>query len=177
MSDDVQGFFKLLFTSPKTVSLAVAAGLFSPYLVPEIIQLAQPYKAFAGMAGIAFLTVFLLFAGTTLFGIFKGHRGKRRAARAAIEGLSGDELMVVAAFVNHDRQVLVLPVSQPAVHKLWLKNVLISLETNHALQNFELTSWVRTLVMSDPELLRGADGDAWVKVDEESRDRLAEDAR
>lgn len=172
MVDDVQGFFKLLLTNPKTVSLTVSIGLLSPYFAPHLIELDQPYRALSGMLGVAFLGFFLLLSIRNAADLVGASRKEKQRRREKIRQLSGDELNVLAAFVHHGRSVLVLPSNPPAVHHLWMKDILLSMQTGRGIQNFELSDWAREIIEADIGLLRGTTGDCWVQADKEAREHL-----
>jgi len=172
MADDVQGFFKLLLTNPKTVSLTVAIGLLSPYVAPDLIELDQPYRALSGMLGVAFLGFFLLLSIRNVADSVGASRKEKQRLREKIRRLSGDELNVLAAFVHHGQAVLVLPSNPPAVHHLWMKDILLSMQTGRGVQNFELADWAREIIEDDIELLRGTTGDFWLQVDKQTREDL-----
>lgn len=167
----MQGFFKMLATSPKTVSLAAGVACMTPYLLREKSGLPATYTGFFSVAAIFFLTLFaVLVVRACTDGLRESGRAKK-ARKARFEGLALEELEVLAAFVIQQVDSLFYPSDLVVISRLWRREMLVCLHTPDLIQRFEIADWARKELELDPSLLKGTDGAHAVSVSTDYFDR------
>lgn len=158
MAEEVQGFFRMLATSPKTVSLSAGVACAAPYVLRERIDFPAPYLGFFTVASVFFLMLFLVLSAIALARIcVEGRRSERKLMDRFVT-FTFEELDTVAAFVVQKQHSLYFPGDAPLVRRLLIYDVLTTLHTQAPLQRFELADWARDLVKRRPSLLKGAQG-------------------
>jgi|GEM_PF-5617562 len=176
MAEDVQGFFRMLATSPKTVSLAAGIACAAPYVLREQIDFPAPYLGLFTVASVFFLMLYLVLTLIAGVGFLAGVRQSRRRLTDLFASFTFEELDTIAAFVVQKQHSLYIPGDAPLVRRLLIYDVVTTLHTQADLQRFELADWARALVERRPSLLKGADGTVVARMSKENVDRLASGA-
>lgn len=158
MSEDVQGFFKMLATSPKTVSLAAGVACAAPYFMRDTISLPDSYSGILLIASVFFLTLFAIQVVIVGFGWLRDAIHYRRRLKDRFEGLAFEELDLLAAFTVQQQHALYFPSDAPVLHRLFMRDMLTTIRSGGPLQSIELQDWARAVLDANPSLLKGADG-------------------
>ncbi|UAN04786.1 super-infection exclusion protein B [Achromobacter mucicolens] len=160
MADEVQGFFRMLATSPKTVSLSAGIACATPFVLREQVEFPAQYLGFFSVASVFFLTLFAVLVVKGACAHVTTKRQLRLKLRSRFDALTYEELEIVAAFVVQAQHSLFFPGTAPFMKRLSIYDIVTTLPLHGPLQRFELAGWARDLVENDRTLLKGAEGNS-----------------
>lgn len=95
----------------------------------------------------------------------------KRGLKDRFKELAIEELDLLAAFTIQRQRALCLPRDAPALHRLFMRNMLITIRSRGPLQSIELQDWARAMLVENPSLLKGADGVHPLKISNQNIDR------